>query len=154
TVGVTNSLGGVLSTAATLVINADTNRPTLVSATESPDLSHVTVTFSKPVTQSSVQNTANYSITGLTVNSAVQSTNNPAVVVLTTSAQKEGTMYNIVINNIIDQSTSGNMIQPNSQISFTSPVLKVVDAGGIQSTNGTTFDVGLNFSLMPSAASA
>lgn len=153
-VGVTNAQGGIVSPSANLTVNADTNRPSLVSIVDSSDFTHLTVTFSKPMSTASVQNTANYSINGLTVNSAVQSTNNAAIVVLTTSAQKEGTAYTLTVNNVTDQSSSGNAIAPNSTIAFTSPVLTVTGAGALLGTNGTSFDVGVSFSLMPDQASA
>jgi len=152
-VGITNSLGGILSSAATLTVNADTNRPTLVSAAGASDLTHVTVTFSKPVTAASSQTIANYSIAGLTISSAVQSTNN-AVVVLTTSAQKEGTSYTLVVNNVADQSSAGNTVPANSTTTFVSPVFLVNGAGALLSTNGGTYDLGVSFSLMPDATAA
>ncbi|HLH54495.1 MAG TPA: hypothetical protein VKY92_12845 [Verrucomicrobiae bacterium] len=153
-VGITNGQGGVLSAAAMLTVNADTNRPSLVSIVAAKDFTHLTVTFSKPVTAASSQNTANYSINGVTVMSAVQSTNNPAVVVLTTSPQKEGTPYTLTVNNVIDQSSSGNSILPNSTLAFTSPVFVVNGAGALLGTNGTSYDVGLSYSLLPDQASA
>ena len=153
-VGITNSLGGVVSSPATLTVNADTNRPTILSISESPDLTHVTLTFSKPMSTASVQNTANYTIAGLTVTSATQSTNDASVVVLTTSGQKEGTTYTLAVNNVTDQSSAGNTIAPNSTINFTSPVLNVTGAGAMLGTNGTSFDVGVSFSLLPDAAAA
>lgn len=153
-VGLTNAEGGVLSQAGTLTIIADTNRPTIVSAVDSSDFTHVTLTFSRPVTQASAQTTGNYSIAGLTIVSAAQSTNNAAVVVLTTSAQKEATSYTLVVNNIKDTTSTGNLILPNSQVGFTSPALIINGAGALASTNGTTFDVGVSFSILPNPASA
>ena len=154
TVGVTNDEGGALSAAGTLTVNADTNRPALVSIVDANDFMSLTVTFSKPMSTASVQNTANYSISGLTIASAVQSTNNAAVVVLTTSPQKEGTAYTLTVNNVTDQSTSGNAILPNSTIAFTSPVLTVNGAGAMLGTNGSSYDVGVSFSLMPDPTTA
>ena len=151
-VALTNAQGFATSQAGTLTVIADTNRPSILSAVDSSDFTHVTVTFSRPVTQASAQTTANYTIAGLTVVSAAQSTNNAAVVVLTTSSQKEGTAYTLTINNIKDTTSSGNLISPNSQIAFTSPVFIVTGAGALSSTNGTSFDVGVSFSIPPSQA--
>jgi hypothetical protein len=153
-VRITNAQGGILSPAGVLTINADTNRPSLVSAVGSSDFTHITVTYSKPVTASSSQDIANYSIAGLTISSAVQSTNNATVVVLTTAGQKEGTSYTLTVNNVADQSSLGNTIVPNSTITFVSPVLTINGAGALRSTNGTTFDVGVSFSLMPELTTA
>ncbi len=153
-VALTNAQGFVTSQAGTLTVIADTNRPALVSVVDAPDFTHVTVTFSRPVTPASAQSAGNYAIAGLTIQSAVQSTNNPAVVVLTTSAQKEGTPYTLVVNNVKDQTTTGNPIAPNSQMTFTSPVLNVTGAGALTATNGTSFDVGVGFSILPNQASA
>ena len=150
----TNAQGGIASQAGTLTVIANTNRPTIVSAVDSSDFTHVTVTFSSAVTQASAQTAGNYSIAGLTIVSAVQSTNNAAVVVLTTSGQKEGTPYTLVVNNIKDTTSTGNLILPNSQIAFTSPFLTITGAGALASTNGSTFDVGVSFSVLPSPASA
>ena len=152
-VGITNDQGGVLSGTGTLTVNADTNRPSLVSIKDANDFSQVTVTFSKPVTTASAQTLANYSIPGLGITSAVQSTNN-AIVVLTTTGQKEGTSYTLTVNNIKDQSSSGNLIAPNSTITFVSPILIVNGAGALPSTNGTSFDVGVSFSIMPDQTAA
>jgi hypothetical protein len=147
-VGITNAQGGAMSGTGKLTVNADTNRPSLVSIKDANDFSQVTVTFSKPVTTASAQTVGNYSIPGLGITSAVQSTNN-AIVVLTTTGQKEGTSYTLTVNNIQDQSTSGNLITPNSTITFVSPILTVNGAGALPSTNGTSFDVGVSFSIMP-----
>jgi len=152
-VGITNDQGGARSAAGTLTVNADTNRPSLVSIKDANDFSRVTVTFSKPVTTASAQTLGNYSIPGLGITSAVQSTNN-AIVVLTTTGQKEGTSYTLTVNNIKDQSTSGNLIVPNSTITFVSPILIVNGAGALRSTNGTSFDVGVSFSIMPDQTAA
>jgi hypothetical protein len=154
TVGITNDLGGIISTAATLTVTADLDRPTILSVTNSPDLTHLTITFSKPMNTASVETIGNYTIGGLNVTGATQSTNDPAVVVLTTSPQLEGTNYTLTVNNVIDQSTAGNAILPNSQISFTSPVFVLNGAGALLGTNGTSYDVGVSFSLMPNEAAA
>ena len=146
-IGITNAQGGILSSGANLTVNADTNRPALVSITDAGDFSHLTLTFSKPVSTVSAENIGNYSIPGLTISSVTQSTNNAAVVVLTTTGQKEGTNYTLTVNNVQDQSSGGNAVVPNSTISFTSPVLTVNGAGAMLGTNGTSFDVGVSFSV-------
>jgi hypothetical protein len=152
-VGITNVQGGVLSGTGTLTVNADTNRPALVSIRDANDFSKVTVTFSKSLETVSAQTVGNYAIPGLTVTAAQQTTNN-AVVVLTTTGQKEGTSYTLTVNNVKDQSSAGNTIAANSTITFVSPVLIVNGAGALRSTNGTSFDVGVSFSITPDQTTA
>jgi hypothetical protein len=152
-VGITNAQGGVLSGTGTLTVNADTNRPALVSIQDANDFSKVTVTFSKSLETVSAQTVGNYAIPGLTVTAAQQTTNN-AVVVLTTTGQKEGTSYTLTVNNVKDQSSAGNTIAANSTITFVSPVLIVNGAGALRSTNGTSFDVGVSFSITPDQTTA
>jgi hypothetical protein len=151
---VTSSLGTVTSQEATLTVKSDTTPPALVSVTASNDLKHVTVVFSKPVTQASAEVTANYQIAGLTISAASLSSSDNATVVLTTSSQAENTGYTLTVNNIKDTSTAGNTIAANTTKAFTSAVIYIVAAGALVETNGTTFDVGVTFSGPIDPASA
>src|SRR6266568_5165266 len=112
------------SAPATLNVTRDTTAPTLVSADGSEDFTHVTVVFSEPVSQSTAQNTANYTISSLSVSSATQvAAPNDNKVVLTTSQQTSGATYTLTVNNVQDQATTANTIAPNSQISVVAWVI-------------------------------
>jgi hypothetical protein len=112
---VSNAAGSATSKEATLTVGQDATAPTLVSAKGSTDFLGVVVTFSEPVADASGANKANYTIAGLTVESA---TVLGAQVVLVTSKQAEGATYTLVVNNVKDRSVLGNTIAPNSQVQF------------------------------------
>jgi hypothetical protein len=90
----------------------DETPPTLkgVSSTR-PD--QVKVTFSEWMDKASAENTANYTIPGITVSNASL---NGSVVTLSTSALTEGTVYRVTISNVKD--LSGNAILGAPQGSF------------------------------------
>ncbi len=116
------------SAPATLTVTRDTTVPTLVSADGSEDFTHVTVIFSEPVSQSTAQNMANYSIPPLTISSATQvAAPNDNKVVLATGAQTPGATYTLTVNNVQDQASTPNTIAPNSQV----PIVVFVIANGI-----------------------
>lgn len=149
------TLNSVTSNPAVLTVKADLTAPTIVSTTVSNDFQHVTLVFSKPITEETAQAVANYAIDqGLSVSSATLSTNDNKTVILTTSPQSYNTTYSITLNNIKDRSFTGNSIAANSKVTFTSPVLTITGAGALQSTNGVTSDVGINFSLPVDPATA
>lgn len=112
---VSNSAGSTTSAEATLTVVADTTPPTLVSAKGSTDFLGAVLTFSEPVTDASGGNKANYSIAGLTINSATVFGSN---VVLATSKQAEGATYTVVVNNVKDLADAGNTVAANSQAQF------------------------------------
>lgn len=121
-VGVTNSVGGIFSAEATLTVNQDTNRPTIVSARGSSSFTGVTVVFSEPVTAASATNTGNYSLNGGLIISNVTILS-PTTVSLTTSPQAASTTYTLTVNGIQDTATIPNTIAANSMAAFTSFVL-------------------------------
>ncbi|HNQ88888.1 MAG TPA: immunoglobulin domain-containing protein [Verrucomicrobiota bacterium] len=112
---VSNGAGTATSNEATLTVLQDSTAPTLVSAAASSDFVSVTVTFSEPVAEASGGNKDNYTIAGLTVNSA---TVNGSKVVLSTSKMTEAGSYTLVVNNVKDNSAAGNTIAANSQAAF------------------------------------
>ncbi|MCX8107338.1 MAG: Ig-like domain-containing protein, partial [Verrucomicrobiae bacterium] len=112
---VSNAGGSVTSAEATLTVIADLTRPVLLSAKGSTDFLGVVLTFSEPIDPVTGGNKANYSIAGLTINSATVLGSN---VVLATSKQAEGANYTVVVNNVKDLAAAGNTIAPNSQASF------------------------------------
>ena len=92
--------------------------PTVISAEESENYVNVSVTFSKPVSIATAENTANYSIPGLTVTNATLNWDH-TVVTLATTAQTPGTTYTITMNNIADETIPTPLAIPaNSQLTF------------------------------------
>ena len=110
----------VTSRTALLTVMADTNRPTLLGVSGTPN--KITITFSEPVTPASANATTNYLLNGgLTVTAAAQDSNDSAVVLLTTSAQTLGASYILTVNNVLDR--FNNRILANTQSSFQSTIL-------------------------------
>ncbi|HEU4964769.1 MAG TPA: S-layer homology domain-containing protein [Bacilli bacterium] len=66
----------------------------------------VTVNFNDVLDQESAENISNYSIEGLSVLKAELSSNGTDVV-LTTSAQTEGSIYNVVVSGVTDEAGNG-----------------------------------------------
>ena len=91
----------------------DTNPPVISSANAISETS-VEITFNESLDQTTAENVANYSITGLTVSAASLNNNK---VTLTTSTQTESQSYTITVNNIED--LVGNVILSNSTVDFT-----------------------------------
>lgn len=127
---VTLSGASVASKAASLTIEGP---PTLVSASAALDriLDHVVVVFSEPVSASSATNSANYSISGVTIQSAVLSANGTNLVLTTTPLASTGN-YTLVVNRV--QDLLGNTIVANSQIPVSLTLRVPADFG--QSANG------------------
>lgn len=112
---VSNASGTATSAEATLTVVADVTPPVLLSAKGSTDFLGAVLNFSEPIDPVSGGNKANYSISGLTVESA---TVLGSSVVLVTSKQAEGANYTVVVNNVKDTAAAGNAVAPNSQASF------------------------------------
>jgi hypothetical protein len=110
----------VTSRTAHLTVTADTNGPTVLSVTGTPN--KVTISFSEPLTQASANAITNYTLSGaLAVTGANQDTNNPTQVTLTTSPQTIGATYTLILNNVLDRFI--NPIAPNTQVSFRSSIV-------------------------------
>jgi hypothetical protein len=121
---ITNPLGNLETTAATLTVVADNTAPTIVSARggKSPTTSYVEVAFSEPVTPETAGNTANYRLNGgATVSYAFVSSSSQ--VMLTTSALTDNTDYVLTVSGIRDVSANGNTIAANTQVAFKTPAL-------------------------------
>ncbi|HUS09554.1 MAG TPA: Ig-like domain-containing protein, partial [Pyrinomonadaceae bacterium] len=117
-VNVSNAEGAIDSREATLTVTPDTLKPTIVKAQASETFTDVTVLFSEDVDPVSAALKDNYTIAGLTVNSATIV--GPRVVKLTTTTQTQGTAYNVVVNNVKDTAATPNTIAANSSAAFTS----------------------------------
>lgn len=125
-----NVYGAVTSSVVTLTIQpADSVPPTLLYATGNREFNQVRVWFSEPLDPTTAQNKANYTIPGLTINSAALSapvgTPGDNIVVLTTSAQTPGQAYTLTVNSVRDQAVPGNPVPSNSQAQFSAWTLGV-----------------------------
>jgi hypothetical protein len=119
---VTGGQNSATSDAATLAVSADLNIPTIVYAKGSPNFLTVTVSFSKPMDQTSAETIGNYSITpSLAISKATLE--NLTNVVLTTAKQGIGADYTVTVSNVKDDTAAGHVIAPNSKWSFKSYVL-------------------------------
>jgi hypothetical protein len=115
---ITNPYGNATSTQATLTVQADTTRPTIVSASPLGDSEAVTVLFSEGVEQASGTLRSNYSINnGVTISSASFAGDNRTIL-LRTSPMVAGVTYTLTVNNVRDLATTPNTISPNSQTTF------------------------------------
>ncbi|MGZ8939303.1 MAG: Ig-like domain-containing protein, partial [Limisphaerales bacterium] len=90
--------------------------PELVRATGSAALNQVTVIFNRPLNPGTVA-AGDFSVNGLSVNTATVDADDARRVYLTTTAQTQGTTYTVTVNGVSD--TSGNAIAANSTINFT-----------------------------------
>lgn len=117
-VNVSNAEGAIDSRDAILTVIPDTLKPTIVKAQASESFTDVTVLFSEDVDPVSAANKDNYTIAGLTVNSATIV--GPRVVKLTTTTQTQGTAYTVTVNNVKDIAATANTIAANSTAAFSS----------------------------------
>ena len=118
-IGITNAAGGTNSLPATLTVNADISKPTIVSVTGSAQYTNVTVVFSEPVTAATAGTVGNYGLSGgLTISPTVEVLS-ATKVRLTTSAQTPGTTYTLTVNNVQDTATLPNTILAGSTKTFT-----------------------------------
>jgi len=93
----------------------DTDPPTLSSAYANSSTA-VEVTFNEQVDETTAENIANYTCSDLTFTDAILQSLGKTVELITT-AQDGGYAYTITVNDVED--LSGNVIAPNSTISFT-----------------------------------
>ncbi len=118
-VTIVNAEGSKDSPEATLTVIPDTVKPTVVRTVGSDNFVEATVVFSEPVTAASAGLAANYTISGgLTVSEAVII--NETTVRLTTSAQTQGTTYNITIAGVQDTAATPNTIAAPTVAPFVS----------------------------------
>lgn len=91
--------------------------PEIARVVGSPDLTTVTVTFTRPLAAGSV-NAQRFTLTpGLTVSAAALDPADPRRVVLTTGPQTEDTRYTLAVTGVTD--TGGTPIAANSTATFT-----------------------------------
>jgi hypothetical protein len=118
---VLNRLGNVDSQEVTLSVVEDNVPPTIASLTAGSNpartASWISLEFSERVTAQSAANAANYRISGgVTINEIVLTSESG--VMLKTSGFNPGTEYTLTVNNIRDQSGSGNVITADTEREF------------------------------------
>src|SRR6266540_2380287 len=114
---ISNPVASTNSSTATLTVQPDTTRPTLVRAVNS-SLTSVWVTFSEAVEASSATNYLNYQLSGGIAVSAAASGGDTRTIFLTTSSLTIGNSYTLTVNNVRDRAAVPNTILPNSQVTF------------------------------------
>ncbi len=90
--------------------------PEIAKAVSSATLDTVLVTFTRALDPATVS-AGKFTLNGVQVNSATIDADDARKVHLTTSAQTQGTVYTLTVNNVSD--TSGNAIAANSHLNFT-----------------------------------
>lgn len=116
-VEVDNDVGNpCISQNATVTVNGDTTRPTLVSAVGNPDQTTITLNFSEPMDSATAQSTGSYALSpAVAITSAVLGTNRTTVT-LTTAARVPGTHYRLTVTGLKDASCAGNLLNPNPTV--------------------------------------
>jgi chitodextrinase len=105
---------GVIVDSFTISKGLDVIAPSILSA-DATSNTLVEAIFSEGLNASSAENTANYSIAGLTVSSASLESDGRTVL-LNTSGMQDGVSYTLSINNVSD--TADNIIKANTQIEY------------------------------------
>jgi hypothetical protein len=121
---IVNPLGNLTTKEVQVTVALDTNAPTIarLTAVRSGTGSYLEVEYSEQVTADSASNASNYQLSnGLKVNGVTVIS--PTAVLLYTGLFTPSTSYTVTVNNVKDISTKGNVIAPNTQKSFTGPVL-------------------------------
>jgi len=113
---VSNFLGSVTSTVATLTVIRDTTPPTLVQAYNISQ-TNVTIRFSKPVSPATAAHLANYAISPAAPVSAAAMVDSQTVA-LSVSSLSMGASYVVTVSGVQDLAFSPNTIAPDSQIGF------------------------------------
>jgi hypothetical protein len=142
----TNLSGSVTSSAATLYVNPDTVRPTLVNARNNGQTT-VLVVFSEGVSSPSATTAANYALNNGAAISAAVFGSDPRTIQLTTSMLTYGTAYRLTVNNVQDRAVTPMTILPGSYVDFTASEYASQDVGspplaGSQTRlSSTAFDI-------------
>lgn len=112
TATVTNSVNAFLTIALRAPADPEIVSASLICGTTD----QVQVVFSRPLTQATAEDIANYALDGGTTIGAASLDASGQVVTLTTSTLTLGQLYTLTVNNVA--STAGGVIAPNSQASF------------------------------------
>jgi hypothetical protein len=116
-VRISNALGAVTSHNVTLTVQPDLAPPALLSAATRGNPNGLDVRFSEAVSEVTATNPSHYQIApGVTVTGAQLVAND--TVRLTTSTIGVGAVYTLTVNGVRDRAAAGNLIAPNSQLTF------------------------------------
>jgi hypothetical protein len=129
---VSNVLGSITSSNATLTVIPDLTPPAIISARAngSPP-TQVEVIFSKAVEEITGTNAAFYSLgDGIQVSNAIMGAT-PNIVWLTTSPMNDGRQHVLTLNGVTDRSAHHNPIAPNSRVAVSFELATLVDYGQI-----------------------
>lgn len=135
---VSNTTYTATSSNAVLTVFGDDGPPTL-ALVQALGLTQLQVVFSERVSAATATNRNNYQITN---SSSVISITSVALdgsqsnVVLNVSALTEGASYTLVVNNVRDASSGGNLIAPNTTASFTAVTYIPAAIGSPQPAGG------------------
>src|SRR6185436_18041161 len=112
-----NPIGATNSPAATLTVISDTAGPMVVNVANNSS-NRVVVYYSEAVDPGTATTAANYFIPGIAISSPVLSADG-RFVTLTTTPMNLGASYVITINRVRDRALGLNVIETNSQFTFT-----------------------------------
>ena len=130
---------GATTTSAPITITVlDTSPPKLLSAVAAPD--RVTLNFSKALATTSATDISHYSIdSGVRILTASFGST-PSSVILQTTSLAAGPTFTLTVNGI--QDTAGNVVAPNSQVTFSLVPYISADIGGLPAAGSITFASG------------
>ncbi len=95
----------------------DSLPPGIARAQGNPDLTHVAITFSKPVADGAAT-PANFALSGGLTVSAVSLDPTKRIATLTTSTQTNSTPYTAIVNGVVDRTGAALALPANSTVSF------------------------------------
>lgn len=102
---------------AVVGIDGDTLPPSIYRAVGNPDLTHVAITFSKPIADASAA-PGNFTLSGgLTVSAATLDASK-RVITLTTSPQAYTTSYTATVNGVVDRTVGALALPANTTVNF------------------------------------
>lgn len=115
---ITNWFGDTNSASATLTVNPDITRPTLVSAGSLGEPQVVSVIFSEPVEPASATLAGNYGLSGGASVLSASFGLDSRTIILTTTPLLSSASYVLTVDRVRDRASTPNMIATNSQVSF------------------------------------
>ncbi len=115
---VSNSIGSVTSSQATLSVTPDVTRPTVTDVINL-GTRNLRITFSEPVAVPSATSAANFTISpGITVDSARLGASSE-IVELEVSELTLGSAYVLAVQGVLDRAQTPNSVAPGTRVSFT-----------------------------------
>ena len=135
----------------------DTMAPGILRAQGIADLTHVTITFSKPVTDGSAS-PGNFSLSGGLTVSAASLDPTKRIVTLTTSPQTNATPYTATVNGVQDRTDFALPLATDSMVSFNGATLRgylnnVPEAAGYTLAYSLDIPNAANYTISPVAYS-